>query len=541
VGREITAGRLEGVIEQTSPRVGAPQRITATPDSEGEAEFRLDLRGLEEGYHTVRAEVHLTPPDDGWPRILAAGERTVQAVNRAVTPQPPAIDFGDIYPGDEDTVLFGLGGNFAETEVRVALEHPDRVPACVTVRFADRPLGEGVKILPGQNYPLQLAAAEECGPEEVFPVETHLKIAMDELPEVGTVTVPVSWRLDNTSRRVDALRFELVAGSAGEGSVEAPPTGGQAAGAPSALRYDATLDPLHADGEAAKHLRLGFLDERGEVRMLRGEDGEPVRRQQVELTAGQPLGLRVEAMPCCPTDDYSGELRLRPVDGGAPVVVPIEAKVTESWWTCYRSRVIAGLLGLLAFLLTVYVFNMFAHTHLLPRRDLAARLIPLHWPRYGGAPRPGSDRGGDREVVEDIVGAGMGWRRRALAWLKANPLVFGLPWQRYRETAELHLAGDFDLCSVSLAEERDIVARLQGTPELDPGDEGRLFARAGSGVDFYAVRGPKSTVGVGLSPAGWHGRAAGYGVELLSKGQRLVHRIAEADRKEERVGGWELG
>lgn len=540
VGQDITAGRLQGVIEQTPPG-GEPHRITANPDREGEASFRLDLSALAEGHHTIRAEVRLTPPDEDRPRVLSAGERTLQAIDRAIQPQPPRVDLGDVHPGFGRSAMVGLAGNFPETQVRLELEEPERLPGCLTLRFADRPLGEAVRILPGQTYPLRLEVADECGQQGVYPVDTHLKILMDELPEVGTVSMPLSWRLDNTVRKADALSFELEAGSSGEGAVTVPAGEGALAPDAATLRYDAAFDPVRAEGaEPTENLRIGFVDPHGEVRMLLHDDGEPVRQGQVAITADQPLRVRVEALPCCGTGRYSSRLRLRSVGGGTPVEVPIEVTVAGSWWTCYRSWVIAALLGLLAFLLMFYLISIFTHCRLLSRKQLVTRLVPLHWPRYGGAPRPASDRGGDREEVEDMVGAGMRWHRRLLAWLKANPLIIGLPRQRYRETAELNLSSSLEFSSVDLQGERDVVGRLQSSPELDPGDEGRLFARAGSGVNFFAVRGPRGAIGE-LTPEGWYGKRDGYTVEQLAKGQRLIHKVSGTERKEGHVGGWQLG
>ncbi len=531
VGQDVTEGKLKGVLEITSE--GRSEQVTATPLRADEARFELDLQALEEGYHTLRAAVHLTPPGESRARILPARGRTLQAVNRAIEAEPGEVSFGDVYPGSENTQMLRLKGRFSETDARIEIQDAGEIPACVALSFAGKPLGETVRMLSQQPYPLILRVAEECAGEEVDPVKTHLLLRMPELPGDEALAIPLAWRLDSTVRLDDLLRFELKAGEPALGVVAAP-------GDVVATAYQAGLDlPTAAGGEPTEHLRLGFFVEHSDVPMLLDADGELIREKQITFGPEDPVRLMVEARPCCDTGSYRSRLRLRPVDGGRARVVPIEVRVTGNWWTCYRSRVIAGLLGLLVALLTFYVLSMFSHSNFLARSQLVARLVPLRWPRYGGAPQPAPDRGADREEVEDMIRAGLPWHQRTLNWLRANPLVFGLPRRRYYETVELDLTPDLNVSSVVLIPERDVVDRLQKAREMEPWEEGRLFARAGGVVSFQAVRGPKKEIGQ-LTPDGWYGKVEGLRVEQLTKGQRLIHKIPAPDRKEGFAAGWVL-
>jgi len=528
VGHDVTEGKLEGVLELRSESRSEPLRVTATPLRASEARFELDLQALEEGYHTIEAAVHLTPPGESRARILPARGRTLQAVNRAIESEPSEIRFGEIYPGFKGTRMVKLKGRFAETDARAEIQDADKIPPCVSLSFAGKPLGETVRMLSQQPYPLNLRVAEVCAREQVDLVKTHLLLRMPELPGDEALAIPLAWRLDSTVRVDDRLRFELEAGEPAQGVIGVT------------SEYQASLDlPTAPEDEPAEHLRLGFYAEHRDVPMLPGPDGEPLRKSRVAFGAENPIRVRVEARPCCDTGLYRSRLHLRPVGGGQARVVPIEIQVTGNWWTCYRSWVIAGLCGLLAALLTFYVLSMFTHSKLLAKKQLAARLVPLRWPRYGGAPQPGSDRGGDREEVEDMIREGMPWHQRAFNWLRANPLVFGLPGRRYCETLELFLAPDLTISSVALIPERDVVGRLQKAQEMDLWEEGRLFAHAGSNVSFQAVRGPKKEIGQ-LTPAGWYGKVKGLSVEPLNKGQRLIHQIPAQERREGVVAGWVL-
>ncbi len=528
VGQDVTAGQLKGVVELTLAGSDKPQVITATPRTATTAAFQLDLQALTAGYHTLRAAVHLTPPGESRPRILRVADRTLQAIDRAINAEPPEMSFGGIYPGFRDIRQLQLKGNFPDTEARLEIAEGESIPQCVTLRFADKPLGEAVRMRSNQTYPLELRVAEECADEEVAWTNTQLLVRMPEIPEVGKISIPLEWRLDASVLTSDPLVLELEAGATSSGRVSDT----------AAITYEAHLEPPKTrDGGRAHKLRLGYFDEQSD--QLLDAKGEPVRKRQFTLTKDRPLNLWVEARSCCDTGEYRSQLRLRPVDGGPARLVPLIVSVKGSWWSCYRSWVIAGLLGLLAALLTFYILSMFTHSRFLPREQLITRLVPLRWPRYGGAPRPASDRGGDREEVTDMIQVGLPWHQRVLNWLRANPLVFGLPGKRYYETVELLLAPDLGLSSVTLIPERDVVGRLQKATDIDPWEEGRLFARAGNSVSFQAIRGSKKEIGQ-LTPEGWYGKIEGLSVDQLSKGQRLIYKIPTKERKEGSVAGWQL-
>jgi hypothetical protein len=185
---------------------------------------------------------------------------------------------------------------------------------------------------------------------------------------------------------------------------------------------------------------------------------------------------------------------------------------------------------------------MFTNTQLLSKKHLSARLIPLRWPRYGGTPQPLSDRAAEREEVDDLVRAGLSPFQRARNWIKANPLVFGLPGGRYIETVRLDLEPSNDLqeSRISLVPERDVIQRFQKAETIDQWEEGTLYARAGnSSLGFYAVLGPGGKVGR-MTPQRIYGKRQGCEVERLTQGQRLIYETSNKDRKEGHVAGWVL-
>ncbi len=533
VGQDVTQGKLRGVLEISSPQQGPPVEVSATPSDTRETRFELDLQALTEGYHALRAAVYLSPSDGGEPRTLPARPRTLQAVDRAIEATPGAVAFGQVFPGHESTVMMSLAGRFSESEAQLEVRRADKVPTCINLSFAGQPLGVPIRVLPNQKYPLVLRVAESCAEEEVAPFSSQLVVRIPELPAGGELTVPLTWRLDSTVHLGNVLNLRLNAGELKQGEVPAPV--GLERG-----DYRARLEIVQPPGgKRSQSLLLGFRGGRREASTLLGEDGKPRLKMPAPFGPEDPIRLLAQARPCCGGGLYHSRLRLTPVDGGQAHAVPIEILVSDDWWACYRSWVLAGLLGLVVALVVYYVLSMFTHSSFLKREQLMTSLLPLRWPEYGGKPQPAARRRGDREVVEDMILMDFRWHHRALNWLQANPLAFGLPGKRYRETLELQLSQQLDGSTVELVPERDVVGRLTKVKNIEKWEQGRLFLLTEGGVAFYAVRGEEGTLGV-LKPEGWSGRGD-LKIERMKKGHRLIHRDANQEHQARGVAGWVLG
>lgn len=535
VGQDVTSGNLRAVLEVSKKGESSGGPIRANPSSGVESRFRLPVH-VGEGYYSVRGAIELESPVSERPIVLPAGERTVQAVDRSVRVEPPVLDVGDLYPGSSRSFPIKLEGGFSELAALVDVAADAPLPACVRLTFADQPLGTTLTLVRGQTYFVQMEVAEDCPEERLSQLSTHLVLRGPDRSDVGSVSIPLHGALDNSVQRADPLEFDLEAGQAAEGELK-PPGGSES----KTLHYQASLALARSESVGSeKQLVVGFLDPSEKSRLEVDDRGNPVKDKQVALAPGRSLGLRIFAQPCCRTGIYQRELRLRPVEGGGVVLVPVQVEVKGSWWTCYRSWVLAGLVGLLAGLLCWYVLSMFLHTHLLSKEQLTNRLIPLRWPPNRGAPQPSSDRASEREEVSEIVNNGLKPGQRIWNWIRANPFSFGLPGKRYLETVRLDLvpANDLFESSITLMPERDPVARLLKADDIEEWEAGTLYARAGSAVAVYAAIGNDGRFGrlrlSGIQPS----RDGGVTVEVLNKGTMLVHDLQTRDRVEGRVAGW---
>lgn len=547
VGQDVTAGRLEGVVElrTASGAASDPVEVVANPASATESTFELDLQGLAEGYHGLRAAVRILPRGGGPPRQLWARERTVQAVDRSVEPVPARVDFGTLYPGSTAVRQVKLEGRFPEARavarIRTRPEVEEGVsgePSCVRLHFAGRPPGEPVAVVPGQGYALRLEADAECPVEAVRAMAPLLELRLPDLLGEMALEIPLAWTLDASVRSTEPVVLEMAAGEVR--TLELPVPVGAGEISPGAGRIFAVHLGPSTDGEErpTDDLELHLLDPRAQPRLQGGRWSD--------------VGIEVRAGACCVSGDYRAEVRLRPVarvpgtdpgvpgTGGPMLAVPVEVRVQGDAWTCHRDRLLLALLVLLAILALAYLRAMWAHSHFLRPARLASRLRPLRWPDSGGAPRPAPADGTDADAVHDLVRDGLRWHRRLLAWLRANPLVIGLPGRRYRETLELGLGTRYDACWAQLVPERDVVTRLQRATGVDDLDDGRLFVVATGGEPgFAAVHGKRGLVGR-LDP-GWRDSADPPRLEIFQRGQRLVHRVAERDRNPRELAGWQLG
>ncbi len=529
VGRDVTRGRLEAFLEIERPGQQALGAIPANPIGNSEASFQLDLAGLVAGHHQIRAALQLVAPGEDAPRRLLAPIRTIQAVDRRIRIKPDQLDLGTIVQGKQQFQTVELEGTFREAAAIVNLGDPNAIPECVALTFGGQPFGARLKVSPGLPYQVEAKVGNHCPKNVVEPINIQLHLSLPDLLPGKIVRIPVTFQLDTRTLDLEAVAFELKAGAGFRSgfltsSNEAP-----------LETFSATIEPLKGlEGQAVDSLQLEVL----------GKADQPIRPGKknlgglVDLAAGKPIEIRVGAGPCCAAGTFDSRLILRPTNGGPTVRQPIKVTVQGDWWSCYRSWILAGLVGLLAGLLVFYVLNMFTQSRFLKVDPLAARLIPLRWPRHGGSPQPSRNRGNDYEDVQDVLRDSLVLHRRVLNWFKANPLIFGWPGNRYCETLELFLAPGREITmSAMLMPEPHISQRLRTADEMDAAEEGRLFAVAGDGATFQGVIGSTGQIGQ-LKIDGPSIKSPKPKLEPMRKRQRLIYR--QGERREGAVAGWEL-
>jgi hypothetical protein len=445
--------------------------------------------------------------------------------------RPSALDLGKVYPGAHIPRDLELDGGFSPGLLRAELVDPAAIPSCFQLTFGAKPLGELVAVQAGQERRVELVASEECSTAESQEVSTALRLVLDQKAGGAEATVPLSFSLDSAALVLEPRRLRLRAGESRKVPLDSE----------TEVTYKAALLPFHdlEDGSEQADLRL-HLAEPSPVSPQSGEEPEVVH-QQLTLGPSHHPQLVVHADSCCSTGTFKSDLRLLPAGGGQTVVQPLLVEVQGSWWVCWRARVIAFFVAFLLLLLLSYLVSMFTHSSLLSTKLLLARLTPLVWPAYGGAPQPSSAREGHRDELEDILRHELRLTRRAWSWLRANPLYFGLPGKSYHETLELSLAPNMANCDAVLVGRRDLVGELEAKEEIDPMEEGRLFARAGGGnVSFHAVLGPQRRVGR-LVPERWYESPDRCRLRQLRAGQQLIQKLRKEERRQGHIAGWKLG
>ena len=229
---------------------------------------------------------------------------------------------------------------------------------------------------------------------------------------------------------------------------------------------------------------LGFVDLGRPERSRRGSVSLEGDRLGL-ARRGSPLGLRVVAGRCS-----AGTLRhsvdLLPPAGSRtpegpvwPVHLPVEIAVQPDPAACRRDWM-SLLVGLAGGLATLYAYGMALQSHFLSPLDLARRIEALRWDETGDLREHSAG-----DVLALVKRELTPWRR-AWNWLRANPLVFGLPGGAYHETVELHLQPGRNIhqSRLTLCPARALYREVEKHPERA---EGRLFATALGGPRFFAV------------------------------------------------------
>jgi hypothetical protein len=144
-----------------------------------------------------------------------------------------------------------------------------------------------------------------------------------------------------------------------------------------------------------------------------------------------------------------------------------------------------------------------------------------------------------------MVRRAVSWRRRWTAWIKANPLAFGLPGGSYHECIELYLQPHRDLSrsTALLVPQRGFPVRLNQEPEAFTG---RMFATTQGGLSFLGVPDREGRLGrmtlEGVSVARNGSSEAAQRELVRLRGSRLLRLPDEWESPEEgRPAGWLVG
>lgn len=197
---------------------------------------------------------------------------------------------------------------------------------------------------------------------------------------------------------------------------------------------------------------------------------------------GRTLWLRAQADACADPDAYEGTLEVweTAFAGRSPRrlhALPLRVKVGEEGIRCVAARSVPWMAGLVPLTLVLYMLGMCLNSTFISATELETRIKPVK--------KTNVDWGADETrhgTVQEAVRRDFGFRSRAVAWLKANPLIFGMPGQRYEESVEL-LIGNQGL-SIAVRPERRLIKAAE--EEAPSPQDGRLFVSATSGgVAFF--------------------------------------------------------
>lgn len=550
VGGEVTGGDLTARVRVRRPGSAAGEvELPANQLAGGQARFGLPRSNLERGDYELepRAVLRLSNGDTvtlrGLPLLL-------EASSVVITPNPDRFSFGTLQPGSVAQDTLRLTGSFKPAPARAELRDRAALPACVTAEVNGVAEGKPLRINVDQPYNLALRVSPYCGPRPIrtrFDTAVRLVFDAEGGRQLSTVEIPVRFNLDYQI----AVPPELVVKARGGDAGDLPLTVRGNFQREVKLRAAVAPEP-EAWPKDRDDLVLGFAGDRPK-RVLHDEKGdEPSQVHDFAAGPGAPP-LLLRALPgrCCAGGSYRTRLGLgpatdQPLPPGAsklePLVVSVRIDVEPAgFWACWGPLLLA-VLGLLALLLlALYILNMFRNSSFLRVETLASRLKPLVWTEYGDAVEQKSSK---NEVLRLVRGA-MPPHRRALAWLKANPLRFGLPGGRYRETAELLLQANRDAArsQIVLQADGDVQGRAESEPE---GYVGRLFAVGAGKITFLAVPDPAGRLNRlvwqdGYMPAAPDGEPARLKAVKLNKARLLKALEPWETHEEGKPAGWQVG
>ncbi|HEV2855470.1 MAG TPA: vWA domain-containing protein [Thermoanaerobaculia bacterium] len=519
VGGEVTGGDLRTVVRMRRPdQPGAPAvELAANPLPGGRARFGLVRSNLPKGDYEFQPEVTLRL-SSGDAVNLKGRPMSLEVSSVVITPRPERFDFGALRPGESALRPLTLAGAFKPAPGRLSWRDRENLPACISAELSGVPEGKAQQVLVDQPYNLSLRVAPYCGPQSFRrPFDTVLRLHFDTgegQRALPVVELPVRFTVESEIHAPRDLTARVKAGEA--------------------------VDlPLQVTGNFRGAIPLkAVVAGPGDAGVIWPKDPEDLT---LKSSSG---GLQVSADRCCAGGSYSTQVALVPAAGqfrpeGAPpldpILVPVRVEVVPAgFWACYGPRILWALAALLLLLLLLYVISMFRNSSFLKAEVVASKLKPLVWTAFGDA----VEQKGSQQDVLRLARTALPLGGRILAWLKANPLRFGLPGRAYHETVEVFLRSHRDTARSSLAlmAEPELQARMAREPETF---SGRLFATALGGVTFLAVPDGSGRITGLAQQDGWM-PATEEGKPKVVK-LRRAKLLRQEGYEEDTAAGWQVG
>jgi hypothetical protein len=545
-GQPVTID-VAGRGTEASIRYAGPGQQPATLPANrmgDDAVFSIERANLERGDHVFHPLIKMVTPGTQTALSLRGAARSLQVSSHSVEAVPGQLALGQLVPGDEQYLQLSLRGNFPESQGRMVVEGRANVPDCVTFELSGAAEGKDLALVPEQQYTLAVRVAPYCGATSFSKdVTTALRLEFDKAASSRTppaVVIPVRFSLSSKLELPDALRIKLTGGSRAEvegaikGNFKRP------------LIFKVLMPPESERGSGwpQTRLRLGFMDAKRALIMGKGKRGTFATTHELTIAAGAGDRLALAALTdaCCEAGSWRTEVTLIAKNGSKEAIrIPVEIDVEDAgMWGCWGHTILMSIGGLLLLLVILYIVNMFRNSSFIDRNILASKLVPLRWDEWG-EPQPQANQ---LEEVKRMVRRAMPHHARALAWLRGNPLRFGLPGGHYEESAQLYLepARDVHRSSIQLVSERDLFSHARANPNQHVG---RIYATAKGGLYIFCFPDRNGRLGRLEFPepldSGWDS----YGDEEFKP--QLVrlkrHELLDvnADREADTAAGWRVG
>ncbi|MBA2664625.1 MAG: VWA domain-containing protein [Bradymonadaceae bacterium] len=546
-GQPVTAdvaGRgTEARVRYISSKNTKPADLPA--NRQGDApRFVFERVNMEEGDHIFMPLITLSSAGTGPGASIRGASRNLQVSSRRISPDPARFEFGDLLPGTEQYHELTLRGNFPANRGRLVVESRKDLPECVTFELSGVPEGQTQEISPNQTYTVAVRVAAYCGPAAFKrELDTALRIEFDRgahSAPTPAVVIPFRATLLNQIGIPESIATTVKAGDIRDLNVRLG--GNQQRDIGFQAIFPATDERSNWPGDK---LELVFLDDRAKI--VRDDRNRFSLTHDVVFEAGKstakqapPLRLRVISNPCCNGGVYKTELALVPTSGSrTPIRVPVEITVEEATlWSCWGPTIVRSILAILGLLLLLYLFNMYRNSSFLNRDRLVDRIVPLQWDEYG-EPKVNTRATDD---VRRMLRRNLTVTRRARAWLKANPLAFGLPGRAYNECCELNLSTsrNVDRSGLRHIEEADFFETVSKNPRQALA---KIYVSARGGMSFFTA--PAEGERVGSFTMQTDDYAAiddeDFKAKIVTLRRRTEFLAMHTDREPDTMAGWRIG
>lgn len=419
------------IVFESADGTGTSQTSNARRVDKNKTIWRFNQDQIGEGRFNFTPMLMRRVKGEKFPPLYGEGQ-SVQSISNDISASPGVFDLGTVEPGRPFPKDLKLDSKMPEHEVKMRFERTTR-PSCLKAELAGKSGNQWHAWAWGENKKVTFKFDPFCGYQTQSKTYESL-LNLEFKPRGGgklkSKQVIVKYTLKNQFEGPRDINMEVSAGD--ETNRDLTFKSNSNTDIPIAIRFE------HDESSSPEDIQFGFRDkERDEA--FEDKEGNALQAKKFKVTPnvdGHKIPIFLNVSPCCKAGQYSGVIEYKADGTKKSRRVNVNVNVQQAtFWACWGSLILDILFWLLMLLLLWYLLRIKSNSVFIRRKLVQGAASAYQYNRMG---KP-TDHRDMTELWERAVKHELTFGKRAAAWLKGNPLKYGLPGGRYIETMSVTL------------------------------------------------------------------------------------------------------